>query len=620
MAHLEVRFHKTRVEIISQAFCCEIHDTWENRKVLFVFLRVLSSPETGKSLFSYQAIADAFGYKARQNINNFVREYEQCNENLFEYLRHRRKVDPVVVDAAREELRQNVLIKSGGLRIRVNQRLRREDLSPANIRAALEQIPCTVIRRSVLREIEQGAFHPKEEVVLAELFAAFIFEQGAMSENRGYVRSCSSGEFPVRATDVTDVDVVNTGDGDGDGDESGEENSDAESKRRVVSHDESGHSEKLLRYAEIVSAVGIEAIREEPDEAVIQKIQADSVGKLLSPNVELSEIPALVVGMVKAMTLYHSGASLSRIGCWFGGKAKSTIYTWIIGLSLALWPVIRGWVWSHVKGTRMYIDEKWLKIRKNWHYLFVAMDQDSGLPFFHDLLPTCSKWACRLFLLKLKRLGKIPSLIMTDGLKGYVSAIAKIFPRARHLLCLFHHQQSVTRCVNEHFCETKQKEANAAKKRMKQVVQTNDSRTVRRRLKRLEHVANEQGWKILTWIKQTRSKLKHVLPAVRSNGYPRTTNEIERFFRAFVRFYKTRCGFHSVTSAKREIIFFMVVYLFTIQAESGQAPIEKIIAQANTMPLYHLLNYPFASEMRTHSPPHVKPVEKMATESVKEVA
>jgi len=417
---------------------------------------------------------------------------------------------------------------------------------------------------------------------------------------------------------VRDVVVVNTGDGDGD--ERCEESSDAESERSVVSHDESGHSEKLLRYAEIVSAAGIEAIREEPDEAVIQKIQADSVGKLLSPNVGLSEIPESVVGMVKAMTMYHSGASLSRIGCWFEGKAKSTIYTWIMGLSLALWPVIRGWVWSHVKGTRMYIDEKWLKIRKKWHYLFVAVDQDSGLPFFHDLLPTRSKWACRLFLLKLKRLGKIPSLIMTDGLKGYVSAIAKIFPRAKHLLCLFHHQQSVTRCVNEHFCETEQKEAKAAKKRMKQVVQTNDSRTVRRRLNRLEQVAKEQGWKILKWIKQARGKLKHVLPAVRLNSYPTTTNEIERFFRAFVRFYKTRCGFHSVKSAKREIIFFMVVYLFTIQAESGKAPIEKILPEANTMPLYHLLNYPFAGEMTSRSLQNVKPEEDMATKSVKEAA
>jgi hypothetical protein len=32
---------------------------------------------------------------------------------------------------------------------------------------------------------------------------------------------------------------------------------------------------------------------------------------------------------------------------------------------------------------------------------------------------------------------------------------------------------------------------------------------------------------------------------------PTTTNAIERFFRAFNRFYKVRCGFFSVLSASR---------------------------------------------------------------------
>jgi len=611
MAYLEVKFNGDRLEIISQVFCCEIHDTWENRKVWFVMLRGLRSPESGKPLFSYQRIAEAFGYKARQNINNYVREYEQCDENLFDYLRHKRKVDPVVVEVVRDELVRDVLVKSGALRKRVNERLGREDVTSANIRVALEQIPCTVIRRRVLREIEEGSFHPKEEVVLSEVFA--VFEQGDESGNRIAEGCCSSLALCSQSEDVVSVKRES-------GAEREQENSDGDETLGVGMLEASRVSGKLLRYAEMVFTGGIEAIHEEPDEAVIQKIQAESVGKLLTPRFAVSELPESVVQMVKGMPLYYSGASLSRIGRWFGGKAKSTMYIRIIGLALALWPVLRGWVWWYVKGKRLYIDEKWLKIRKKWHYLFVAVDQASGLPLFHDLLPTRTKWACRLFLLKLKRLGKMPSLIITDGLQGYVSAVAKIFPAAKHLLCLFHHQQSVTRCVNKQFRETEQEEANAAKKRMKQVVQTHDPRTVNRRLKRLEQAAKEKGWKILKWLRQTRSKLDKIVPAVRSNSYPRTTNEIERFFRAFVRFYKMRCGFHSITSAKRAIIFFMVVYLFTIQAESGKAPIEKIIPEANTMPLYRLLNYPFVGEMRSHSPPHVKPVEEMATESVKAAA
>ena len=66
--------------------------------------------------------------------------------------------------------------------------------------------------------------------------------------------------------------------------------------------------------------------------------------------------------------------------------------------------------------------------------------------------------------------------------------------------------------------------------------------------------------------------------------------------------------------------FFTVVYLFTIQAESGKAPIEKILPEANTMPFYRLLNYPFAVEMTSQPAQNVKPVEEMATESVEELA
>lgn len=151
----------------------------------------------------------------------------------------------------------------------------------------------------------------------------------------------------------------------------------------------------------------------------------------------------------------------------------------------------------------MYVDEKWLKIRKRWPYWFVAVDHTTGLPVFSDLLPTRSKWACRFCLLKLKRLGKAPSKIMTDGLQGYLSAIARVFPRAKHLLCLFHHQQTVTRWVKEHFSETDQEAAAEAKKRMKKVVQSEDTRTVKRRLDAVEQRAGQQGWKLSNWMKRT---------------------------------------------------------------------------------------------------------------------
>lgn len=88
-------------------------------------------------------------------------------------------------------------------------------------------------------------------------------------------------------------------------------------------------------------------------------------------------MPSPVGQMVKAMALYAAGASFSQLGRWFGGRAKSTMYTWVIGLALAVWPVIRGWVWSQVKGLWQYVGEKWINIHTRWHYLFVSIDDDS---------------------------------------------------------------------------------------------------------------------------------------------------------------------------------------------------------------------------------------------------
>jgi hypothetical protein len=52
---------------------------------------------------------------------------------------------------------------------------------------------------------------------------------------------------------------------------------------------------------------------------------------------------------------------------------------------------------------------------------------------------------------------------------------------------------------------------------------------------------------------------------VGSGRLPSTTKAVERFCRAFQRFYSTRGGFHSVLSAKRELLLLLVMYLFTQQ-------------------------------------------------------
>jgi hypothetical protein len=193
----------------------------------------------------------------------------------------------------------------------------------------------------------------------------------------------------------------------------------------------------------------------------------------------------------------------------------------------------------------------------------------------------------------LHRLTQVPRVIITAGLPAYASLV----PGAKQVWCRFPHQQGVTHWLPQHL------RTDAAitmrKPVMKQLLQTPDKRTVRRRLARLRARASELG--ITAWVSRVEAKLPGLICRVGRVRLPSTTKAIARFFRAFPRFYATRGGFHAVLSAKRELILLLVVYAFTPQATTGHAPIAVMMPEARRMPLYRVINDPFrALQERGH--------------------
>jgi transposase-like protein len=237
---------------------------------------------------------------------------------------------------------------------------------------------------------------------------------------------------------------------------------------------------------------------------------------------------------------------------------------------------------------KAYVDEKWIKIRKTWYYWFVVLDADTGLPLYQELLATRSAASVSWIVAQLRRLKQLPQVFITDGLAAY-QTVFRSLEGITHLLCRFHHQQGVTRWLNDHFSATT--DVRERKAAMKRVFQTTDKRTVRRRLARLKERAVE--WGIEGWIALTEKQLPRLLPSVGSRRLPSTSNTIERFFGTYNRFAKLRRGFHSVLSTKRELLVFLVVYVFSQQSQ-GKAPIEAILPEAPRMPLYRIFNDPFA--------------------------
>ncbi len=150
----------------------------QNTKSLSIVLRACCNPETGKPLFTYQQITDALGYGDRRDVHNFWRQLHDCGRQFRDFLHRKMNVDDTVVEAVKDELRKDLLVSASAICEQVSQQLGRPDLTEANIRAALEKVPCTVVRRHLRTEWHAGAWHPKEEKLLERIMQEWA-ESGA---------------------------------------------------------------------------------------------------------------------------------------------------------------------------------------------------------------------------------------------------------------------------------------------------------------------------------------------------------------------------------------------------------------------------------------------------------
>jgi len=474
---IELIVEDNRFRIQTQEFSTAwLPDTPINRYSLIVWLRWLVDAK-GKPLFTLQELAPIVGSTNRQAANQHIEDFRQCGEDFRDFVLRKRKVDEAVVSGVRDAVQQTPLAGSPELAERVNAQLRRHDLSEANVRAALEQIPCTVVLGTLRRQLAAGQAHYKEDDLLEELLV--------------------NGSGPVGA------------------------------------------------------AAGL--AMPASDEGMVLS-DPTAIKHLVTPDVPVEQIPHALAWVTFLMTLYYWNVPLSVLGRWVGVH-KTTVLRWILGLARALWPILYQWLWDRVQAGMVYIDEKWIRIKGKWHYWFVVLDTETELPVLAVLLPSRTGWACRCLGRMLQRIGKIPKVIITDGLLAY----HYLLNGAKHVLCRFHHQQRVTAWLQKHFTEKEQ--IDERKPAMKALLQTTDKRTVRRRLERLKEKA--EAWGISGWVDTVVEKLPSLICSIGSVRLPSTSNAIERFFRVFNRFYKTRGGFHSVRSAKRELILFLVVYLFT---------------------------------------------------------
>jgi len=517
-------------------------DSASNRKAVVVFLRQMYDSQTGEWLFTEEELAVILGSRNRQAVDGHMKGYRDAGRDLFKCLKRQRKVDDAVVELVWQVFCKNPYACVSEMTRQANTNYCGEKpLTEANVREALSQISGYKLWRKMLTGLEKGKAHYKEEYLLEHLLH-LLSEHGDAAE-------------PVSLL--------------------------AEGSELAGSNLQGSQpqGESLLKSVKVP-----EFLREQVAGLFSKAVDEASLGKQLAGAWEGTSGLILL-----AFVLYSSGLSYAVIGGWLGFDA-STVCRWLEPFASL------GWLWLQQQRVsfsgQVAVDEKEIKIKGVTWYLFVAVDCVTLFPLHIELYPSNGEWYCRTFLLELKAKGYHPYVIVTDGWDGYIKAIQRAFPKAKHQLCRFHLIRSVFRRMRKiKFFDAE------ISKRIGKLFHSNDPRTVRRRVSVVKGKLSEIGKEWV--IEGLLAKLEQVMPAVGNpTRWPSTSNAAEWYFGAYDRFYRLKGPFQDEKSARKLTGLFVLGHVFRMGLHGQACPLERAQADVSLIPFYHLINRPKLSKLQ----------------------
>src|SRR5713226_5719073 len=154
---------------LGESGCLTLADTWNNRRLLMVLLRLVGNAQ-GKPALTFEAIAQAFGYADRRNVNNFWREYEQSGGDCLAYLQRQCKIDERIRTAIGEVFLEDLWQPPAPAPTEVRGRLAlgARGLSEATVRRVLGE--GLKIQAQMPRMLAQGQAQVRETFLIEELF------------------------------------------------------------------------------------------------------------------------------------------------------------------------------------------------------------------------------------------------------------------------------------------------------------------------------------------------------------------------------------------------------------------------------------------------------------------
>jgi len=207
------------------------------------------------------------------------------------------------------------------------------------------------------------------------------------------------------------------------------------------------------------------------------------------------------------------------------------------------------------------IDEKWIKIRGKWCYVFTAVGTKVTDLLAVELFYHKDKQAMRTFLYQLKALGFRPESITTDLLMGYENVVEEVFPDCIYLQCVLHAGRDAKRIVRTNLpAEEDEEWKKKLTKRIRTLFKAKNIKQVKKRyfkIMQLREQAPDSVSGVFDMLQKYYPKL--CLSVIRKD-IPNTTNPVERAIGEFEERYQLTKGFTSFYFAQFFIKAYQIYY------------------------------------------------------------
>lgn len=218
---------------------------------------------------------------------------------------------------------------------------------------------------------------------------------------------------------------------------------------------------------------------------------------------------------------------------------------------------------------KLVVDEKWIKLFKQWIYLYIGCDGESGEVLHQEVFLTSDKKTAKTFLLQLKALGYDPDVVITDLSPDYEKPVAEVFEGVPHHLCVFHAERAAKKLVDKYLPD---EEVQVIKKKLKKNIRnlfkTKTVKSLTKRYQKLKDSQSDYPVKAAPVFFMLEKYYPKLLRSKQNSDIPATSNAAEHAIKEFDIKYQNTFGYSSIY-AIRDFVKAYTIYQRLNPIDSG---------------------------------------------------